>query len=183
MGAPSLDSRNFFPAARVEGALKMEMVMKLAALLLACLAANSPRTQLTYAAVRGSEARTHRIAFEGSNPGPDYRLAFDGIPHPLRNLPLWLPDDLRKPGTVIYDDGEGFKHDQGKETYILSSTSKWKKFTAVGLYYAYQGIQESDNWTLEAQYDKASGYLLSATVRTRIGRSTGATYDLSLTSK
>ncbi len=157
--------------------------MKIVALLLACLAANSPRTQLTYVSVRGSETRTHRIAFDGSNPGSDYRLAFDGIPHPVRNLPLWLPDDSRKPGTVIYDDGEGFKHDQGRETYILSSTSKLKHFTAVGLYHPYQGMQESDNWTLDAQYDRASGYLLSATVRTRLGPSTRVIYDLSLTSK
>ena len=157
--------------------------MKLAALLLACVAATPSRTQLTYAAVRGAETRTHRIAFDGSNPGSDYRPGFDGMARPVQNLPLWLPEDLRKPGAVIYDDGEGFKDDKGKETYVLSSLSKWKKFTAVGLYYAYQGMQESDNWTLEAQYDTASGYLLSATVRTRFGRSSRVLYDLTLTSK
>ncbi len=157
--------------------------MKLALLLLASVAVASPRTQLTYTAVRGAETRTHRIAFEGSNPGADYRLGFDGIASPVRNLPLWLPEGSRKPGAVIYDDGEGFKDDRGKETYILSSLSKGKKFTTVGLYYAYQGMQESDNWILEAQYDTASGYLVSASVRTRYARSTQVLYDLTLTSK
>ena len=157
--------------------------MKVAALLLAFLAGNAPRTQLTYAAVRGADTRTHRISFEGSNPGSDYRFGFGGSPAPVRNLPLWLPEDSRTPGSVIFDDGEGFKHDKGKETYVLSSRSKWKTFTAVGLYYAYQGMQESDNWTLEAQYDTASGYLLSATVRSRLDRSSHIVYELTLTSK
>jgi hypothetical protein len=157
--------------------------MKLAALLLASLAATSTRTQLTYTAVRGAETRSHRIAFDGSNPGADYRPGFDGSAGPVRNLPLWLPEESRKPGSVIYDDGGSFKHDKGRETYILSSVSKGKKFTVVGLYYAYQGMQESDNWTLEAQYDTVSGYLLSATVRTRLGRNSDVVYDLTLTSK
>ena len=158
--------------------------MKLAAaLLMAVVAGTAPRTTLTYVAVRGSETRTHRIAFEGSNPGADYRLAFDGIPAPVRNLPLWLPEELRKPGAVIYDDGEGFKNDKGQDTYILSSRSKWKGFLAVGLYYAYQGMQESDNWTLEAEYDTASGYLLSAAVRTRLSSGTTTLYELTRTSR
>ena len=157
--------------------------MKLAALLLASLAATSTRTQLTYTAARGAETRSHRIAFDGSNPGADYRLSFDGSPLPVRNLPLWLPEESRKPGSVIYDDGEGFKNDKGKDTYILSSVSRGKKFRSVGLYYAYQGMQESDNWTLEAHYDTVSGYLLSATLLSRLGRSTHVDYDLTLTSK
>jgi len=157
--------------------------MKLAALLLASLAATSTRTQLSYTAVRGAETRTHRIAFDGSNPGADYRLRFDDCPPPIRNLPLWLPEESRKPGCVIYNGGEGFKQDQDKETYILSSVSKGKTFRAVGLYHAYQGMQESDNWILEAQYDLATGYLRSASVGTRFGQSTSVVYDLTLTSK
>jgi hypothetical protein len=161
----------------------LEIAMKLAALLLACLSAISTRTQLTYAAVRGSETRTHRIDFDGSNPGAGFRLSLDGLPRPMLNLPLWLPEEARKPGAVIYDDGEGFKDDKGKETYILSSLSKWRKYNSVGLYHAYQGLRESDNWILEAQYDTVSGYLLSATVRTRFGRSSRVIGDLTLTSK
>lgn len=157
--------------------------MKLAALLLASLGIISPRTTLTYTALRGAEARTQRISFEGSNPGSDYHLAFDGMPPQVRNLPIWLPEESRKPGTVVYDDGEGFKNDKGREIYVLSSLSKWKTLTAVGLHYGYQGMQESDNWTLEAKYDTASGYLLSATVRTRSGRSSRVLYDLTLNSK
>jgi len=157
--------------------------MKIAALLLASLGIISPRTTLTYTAVRGNEARTHRIAFEGSNPGSDYHLALDGMPRQVRNLPLWLPEDSRKPGTVVYDDGEGFKNDQGQEIYILSSLSKWKTFTAVGLHYGFQGMQESANWTLEARYDTASGYLLQASVRTRSGGGSRVVYDFTLNSK
>jgi hypothetical protein len=44
-------------------------------------------------------------------------------------------------------------------------------------------MQESDSWILEAQYDTASGYLLSANVRTRSGRSTRVIYELTLTAK
>ena len=49
--------------------------MKIVALLLAGLAATGVRTQLTYSAVRGSETRTHRLSFDGSNPGSDYQTA------------------------------------------------------------------------------------------------------------
>jgi len=152
-------------------------------LLLAALGIISPRTTLTYTAVRGAEARTHRMAFEGSNPGSDYHLAFDGMPRQVRNLPLWLPEESRKPGMVVYDDGEGFKDDKGQEIYVLSSLSKWKTYTAVGLHYGYQGMQESDNWTLEAKYDTVSGYLLSATVHSRSDLNSRVLYDLTLNSK
>jgi hypothetical protein len=157
--------------------------MKILALLLAGLAAGGVRSQLTYTAVRGSETRIHRVSFDGSNPGSDYRLPFEGMERPVQNLPLWLPEELRAPGAVIYDDGEGFKHDQGRETYILSSRSKGKNYTAVGLDHVHQGMQENDPWVLEAQYDTASGYLLSATVRTLSGRSTRVIYELTLTAK
>lgn len=149
-------------------------------LLLAVVAGNSTKTELTYTAARGTEIRTHRLAFDGSNPGAGYRVPFENAPHAVANLPLWLPEELRKPGSVIYDDGEGFKDDRGQETYILSSLAKWNGGVAAGLYHAYQGMQESDNWVLEARYDTTTGYLQTATVSTRFGESRRVLYDLAL---
>jgi len=149
-------------------------------LLLAIVAGNSTKTDLTYTAVRGTESRTHRISFDGSNPGAGYRVPFEHAPQGISNLPLWLPEEQRRPGSVIYDDGEGFKNDRGQDTYILSSLMKWNGGVAAGLYHAYQGMQESDNWILEARYDTATGYLQTATVSTRFGDSRRVLYDLAL---
>lgn len=154
--------------------------MKIAVLLLALIAVDSPRTTLTYVAARDGKMRTQRIAFEGSNPGADYRPGFENAPPPVRNLPLWLPEESRKPGCVVFDDGEEFTYDKGKETYVLSSLSKWKSYTAVGLHYGYQGMRQNDNWTIEARYDTATGYLLTATVRTRSAEGSRVIYDLTL---
>ena len=93
---------------------------------------------------------------------------YDDVPGPLRNLPFWLPPEKRRVGQVIYDDGEGFKHDKGKLAYKLGAKEAWKGFDTLLTSYRYQGMQQHDNWAIAARYDQASGYLLWAEMRVRL---------------
>jgi hypothetical protein len=157
------------------------------------------RLELGYAALQGSERQALRAVFSGRDgvgsvafhsPGGSHVLeadgrspvgmGFEGLASQVHPLPLWLPAAQRRIGTVIYDDGRGFMHDRGTLAYVLTSKERWQGFDAVVLSYGYQGMQEQDNWRLEARYDVASGYLLSAFVETRLGAESQTTFKLVL---
>jgi hypothetical protein len=150
----------------------MEIAMKAAAVvLLTCAAAlaSTDENTLSYAAARGSTTKTITLTADGefltSATGP----GFDLLSAPIRNLPFWLPARLRKVGSVVFDDGKPFRNDKGRVVYVLKSTEKWKGFDAVALTYTHQGMQQTDNWSLTARFDSATGFLLTAAVTTRLG--------------
>jgi hypothetical protein len=163
----------------------MEIPMNTAALVLACMATlSSPPAEntLTYTASRGSETNPITLTIDGESLLAATGPGFDLLATPIRNLPFWLPPDLRKVGGVVYDDGKGFMHDKGREVYVLKSTEKWKGFDAVGLSYRCQGMRQAQNWMLQAHYDTTTGFLLSAKVSTRLGDQNSVTCELTLTS-
>ena len=103
--------------------------------------------ELGYAAVSGAERSGYRAVFRDGAVvfhSPDGRrqaeadgrsplgLGFEGLADPVHPLPLWLPPAFRRVGSVVYDDGRGFKHDRGRLAYVLTSTERWKGFDAVG---------------------------------------------------
>jgi hypothetical protein len=155
--------------------------------------------QLGYSAVQGRDRSGYRAVFGARDGRPSVAfhspggvsvapaegrsplaMGFDGLPEQVQGLPLWLPHAFRRLGTVVYDDGEGFKHNRGKLAYVLTSAERWKGFDAVVLSYRHQGMQEEDNWSLEARYDAASGFLLSAFIEVRLGRDPHTTFKLVL---
>lgn len=109
---------------------------------------------------------------------------YDEVPGPIRNLPFWLAPEARRAGQVIYDDGQGFKHDKGKMAYTLGAKESWRGYETLTAGYAYQGMQTQDNWQLSARYDAASGFLLTAAMSVRMGsRDPHVTFEITLTTK
>jgi hypothetical protein len=140
-------------------------------------------TTVTYSTDQGSEKKELRATYAAPKADSWFRMGYEGLPSQIRNLPLWLPPDSRTTGTVVYDDGEGFKHDKGRMAYALRSTGTWKKFDTLIVSYAYQGMQRFDNWSLEAHYDRESGFLLWAAVSTRmVDSKPHVTFELTLSS-
>lgn len=140
----------------------------LGVILMAALNQEPLDTTVTYA-LAGQEKKELPVTYKAPKPGALFRMGYEGLPNPIQNLPFWLPPGLRKIGATIYDDGEGFKHDKGKLAYSIRSTGKWKNFDVLSTSYSYQGMQEFDNWTVAADYDKDTGFLLRAAVTTQIG--------------
>lgn len=149
--------------------------------LIACAslqAADTERQTVTYAVVRHRETTTLMI----TDPRAGDRMAYEGLPSSIQNLPVWLPPGSRKLGAEVYNDPAGFKHDKGHEVYTLQSTGTWKGFETLGTSYRFQGMRRESNWSLEAEYDAASGYLLRASVTMRLaGDSRVVVADLRLT--
>jgi hypothetical protein len=108
---------------------------------------------------------------------------YDEVPGPIRHLPFWLAPEDRRVGKVIYDDGEGFKHDKGKMAYTLGGKETWKGVETLTVGYAYQGMQEHDNWQLSARYDQETGYLLWAAMSVRMTGAPHVTFELTLVTK
>lgn len=132
----------------------------------------------TYTLQRGSEkgALTAVFAKDGTLASAE---GFDLLPGPVSDLPLRLDPALRKIGAVIFDDGQGFKHDKGKLAFTLTSTGVWKTYRTLQMSYGYQGMQEEDHWTLEAGYDAARGHLLTARLLRRLG-TPQVTFEMSI---
>jgi hypothetical protein len=175
------------------------MTTTLAILALLAAAPFDDGLQLGYSAVQGRDRSGYRAVFGARDGRPSVAfhspeavqvapaegrsplaMGFEGLPGQIQPLPLWLPPAFRRLGTVVYDDGEGFKHDVGRLAYVLASTERWKGFDAVVLSCRHQGMQEEDNWSLEARYDAASGFLLSAFIEVRMGRDPHTTFKLVL---
>jgi hypothetical protein len=120
---------------------------------------------VTFARRRGEET----TSFEPVGRGRPGAFQFQYRPRPVNLLPLWIPVDVRRVGGTVYDDGEGFKHNVGVMRFTLHAEEAWRGFEVLTLQHRYQGMQQDDNWTLQARYDRASGLLVTATVSTSSG--------------